>query len=89
MPVADKTQYFVHLSFNSTFQIINGISSDLQKLGKYFNGTAIAVFLKIPLAWFRFGWALVFPNNLALDLKNLKLLLSAISPSKSVASSLE
>ena len=32
LPIADKTQWFVHLSFNSTFQLINGISSDLQKL---------------------------------------------------------
>ena len=31
-PVTDKTQYFVHLSFNSTLQLINVISSDLQKL---------------------------------------------------------
>ena len=27
-----KTQYFVHLSFNSTLQLINGILSDHQKL---------------------------------------------------------
>ena len=26
---AEKTHYFVHLSFNSTLQLINGISSDL------------------------------------------------------------
>ena len=49
LPPDDKTQYFVHLSFNSTLQLINGISSDLQKLLKYFNMTAIAAFLKIPL----------------------------------------
>ena len=28
-PVADKTQRFVHLSLNSTLQLINGILSDL------------------------------------------------------------
>ena len=42
IPSAEKTQYFVHLSFNSTLQLINDISSELQKLLKYFNGTAIA-----------------------------------------------
>ena len=34
-PAPDKTQYFIHLSFNSTFQLINGISKDLQKLLKF------------------------------------------------------
>ena len=27
-PFAEKTQYFVHLSFNSILQLINGISND-------------------------------------------------------------
>ena len=49
-PAQDKTQYFVHLSFDSTLQLINCISSDLQKLLKYFNGLAIVAFLKIPFA---------------------------------------
>ena len=49
-PAADKTQYFDHLSFNFTLQLIDGISSDLQKLLKYFNGTAIVEFLKILFA---------------------------------------
>ena len=60
-PAAGKTQYFVHLSFNSTFQLNNGISRDLQKLLKYFNGTAIAAFFKIPFALS----ASVFSNDLA------------------------
>ena len=47
-PAADKTNYFIHLSFNSTLQLINGISSDLQKLLKSFSGTAVVVFFKIP-----------------------------------------
>ena len=51
VPPVERTQYLVHLSFNSIFQLINGISSDLQKLLKYFNGTAVA-FLKIPFAAF-------------------------------------
>ena len=49
-PVAAKTQYLVHLSFNSILLIINGISSDLQKLLKYFNGTAIVASFRIPFA---------------------------------------
>ena len=43
---ADKTQYFVHLSFSSTFQLNDSISSDPQKLLKYFNGTEIVKFLE-------------------------------------------
>ena len=52
LPAADKAHYFVHLSFNSTLQLINGISNYLQKLPKYFNGTTIVAFLKLPLAAF-------------------------------------
>ena len=29
-PAADKREYFLHLSFNSTLQLINGISNDFQ-----------------------------------------------------------
>ena len=50
LTTANKTKYSVHLSFNSTLQLINGISSDFLKLLKYFNGTAIAAFFRIPLA---------------------------------------
>ena len=50
LPAADKTQYFVHLIFNSTLQLINDISSDFRKLLKYFNGTATVVFFGILLA---------------------------------------
>ena len=49
-PGADKAQCYVHLNFNSTLQLINGIPSDLQKLLKYFNGTVIVAFFRIPLA---------------------------------------
>ena len=89
LPAADKRQYFVHLSFNSTLQLINGILSDLQKLLKYFNGTAIVAFFRISLALFGAGWATVFANNIDLLLKDLKLLLLAISALKLVASSLD
>ena len=78
LPAADKTQYFVHLSFNSTLQWINGISSDLLKLLIYFNDTAIFAFLEIPSASFGLGWATVSPNNLALYLTDLKLSVFAV-----------
>ena len=54
-PPPDKTQWFVHLSFNYTSQLINGFSSDLHKLLKYFNGTAITAFVNIPLTAFGVG----------------------------------
>ena len=44
-----KTQYFGHLSFNSTLQLINGILSDHQKLLRDVIDTTNVVFLKIPL----------------------------------------
>ena len=60
VPFEAKTQYFVHLSFNSTSQLINGISRDLQKLFRYISGTTIRVFLKIPFA----PYSNAFANNL-------------------------
>ena len=54
---------------------MNGISSDLQRLFKFFNGTAIVEFFKIPFT----PSANVFPNNFALILTDLKLLSLAIS----------
>ena len=40
------------LQFNSRWilQLINGISNDLQKLLKYFSGTAVFTFLNTPLS---------------------------------------
>ena len=61
--------------------------SDLQKLRKYFNAN-IAIF-RIILACFGEGGTTVFPNNLALYLKDLKLLVLAILASELVATSLE
>ena len=69
-PAAAKTQYFVYLSFNCTLQLINCISSDLQKLLRYFNGTIIVTFCRIPSLLFGAGWATVSPDNLALSLKD-------------------
>ena len=70
VPPTVKTQYLVHLSFNSTLQLINDILSDLQKLLKYFDCKAIFAFFRIPLAALS-GCASVFPNHLALYLKDL------------------
>ena len=66
LPATDKAQYFVHFSrFNSSLELINDISCDIQKLFKYVNGTAIVAFFRILLAELARG-ATVFPNNLAL-----------------------
>ena len=46
LPAVNKTLYFANLSFNSTLQLINGISCDLQK---YFNDSAIVTFFRIQL----------------------------------------
>ena len=59
LPATDKTQYFDHLSFNSTLQLIGGISRELQKILKYFNGTEIVAYFIISLS----PSAIIFPNN--------------------------
>ena len=56
-------------------QLINCVSSYLQKVLKDFNGTAIVAFCSIPLA----PSATVFSNDLALYVKDLTLLVSSIS----------
>ena len=89
VPATSKTQCFVHLSFNSTFQLINGISSDIQKLLKFCNGTAIVAFLEIRLAASGADCATLFPNNFALYLKDLKLLVFAMFLLKLTAASLD
>ena len=66
---AEKAQYFVHLSFSSTLELINDILSDLQSLLRYINGTAVAVFFRIQLL----PPTTMFPNNLASLSKDLKL----------------
>ena len=38
---AVNTQFSININESSILQLINGISNDLQKLLKYFNGTAI------------------------------------------------
>ena len=48
LPFVANLQYSAYLSFNSTLQLINGTSSDLQKLLRYFNSTATVPFFRIP-----------------------------------------
>ena len=85
LAAADETKCFVHLIFNSILHLVNGVLCDLQNLLRYFNGTAIVVFLKFPLT----PSASVFPNILALYLKGLKSSVFEISASKLIASSFE
>ena len=66
-------------------KLINDISSDLQKLFKYFNGGPILAFLKIPFP----PSHSVFSNELGLYYKDLNLLSLATSTSNIVASSFE
>ena len=65
----DNTHSFFHLKFNLILQLIKGISSDLKKLLKYFNGiiTFTLLFTILPS---RTG----SPNNLTLYLKELEVL---------------
>ena len=42
-------QLSIHFNESSILQLINGISNDLQKLVKYFNGTAIFTPFFLPL----------------------------------------
>ena len=48
--IADVIQSLLQFSSRLIFQLINGISKDLQKLLKYFSGTAIFTFLNTPLS---------------------------------------
>ena len=79
-----KTQCFVYLSSDS-LQLINCISSHLNKLLKYFNWAAIVASVKIQIILS----ASVFPINLVLYLRDLKFPSIAISALKLVALSLE
>ena len=47
--------YLQHLCFSFTLQLINGISNDLSKLLKCFNGTATVAFFRIMLTAFGAG----------------------------------
>ena len=63
-PAADKTQCFVHLGFNSTFQVINGISTDPQKLLKCSNDKVIPFAPSVS----------EFFNNLVLNFERFKVI---------------
>ena len=69
LPATAKTQYLVYISFNSTLQLINSISSDCQKLLRYFNGIESPALFIIPSLLFGPGWATVFGNDLVLKSK--------------------
>ena len=64
-------------------ELNNGISFDHQKLLRYLNGTVIVAFSTIPLA------AAALHINIALNLKDLKVLVFAILELKLFALSLE
>ena len=68
----DKAQCFIHLGFSLNLQFVDGVSSDLQKLHRYFNSAAIVAFYIILLPIFEACWATLFSINLALYLKDSK-----------------
>ena len=75
----DNTHSFFHVKFNLIFQLIKGISNDLKKLLKYFNGTTT----------FRLLFAILsattgLPNKLTLYLKEFEL--STVKSSIALAS---
>ena len=76
----DNIQFLFYDNGSSTLQLINGISSDLQKLLKYFNGTAIFTPFFLP----PFG---MVPIKFDLYLKDeeLSVLTSGMSPLFSLA----
>ena len=65
----DNTHSFFHVKFNLILQLISGISNDLKKLLKYFNGTTTFTFnLTIPPTTF------LLPNKLTFYLRELEVL---------------
>ena len=84
-PLPAETKSLVHLNFDYNLQLINSILSDFQKLFQYFNGTAIVEFLNNPFA----PSDSVPPNNLALYMKDVKLLVFGILLFNLVGSSSE
>ena len=70
-PALDKIQPSIQFNSRWILQLINGISNDLHKLLKYYNGTTVFVFfteLFVLLTAFA-----VFPTRAALYLNNLEL----------------
>ena len=75
----DNTHSFFHVKFNLILQLIKGISNDLKKLLKYFNGTTtFTLFFTILSA------TTGLPNKLTLYLKAFEL--STVKSSIALAS---
>ena len=68
----DNTHSFFHVQFNLILQLIKGISNDLKKLLKYFNGTTIFTF-NLPTRALSGSAAAILPNKLILYLKDVEL----------------
>ena len=78
----DNTHSFFHVKFYLILHIIKGISSDLKKLLKYFNGTTTSTFiLAILLA------TTGLPNKLILYFKELELSAVKLATASSSGSS--
>ena len=67
-----NTHSFFHVRFNLILQLIKGISNDLKKLLKYFNGTTIFTFNLLTPAALP-ATSVTLPNNLILYLKESEL----------------
>ena len=50
VPSLDNIHFSPHVNSSSILKFIKGISNDLQKLLRYFNGTAIFTFFIVPSA---------------------------------------
>ena len=68
----ENTHSFYHFKFNLILQLIKGISNDLKKLLKYFNGTTIFTF-NLPTRALSGSAAAILPNKLTLDFRPLNL----------------
>ena len=75
----DNTHSFFHVKFNLILQLIKGISNDLKKLLKYFNGTTTFTLLFAILSA-----TTGLPNKLTLYLKEFEL--STVKSSIALAS---
>ena len=75
----DNTHSFFHVKFNLILQLIKGISNDLKKLLKYFNGTTT-----FTLYFAILSTTTGLPNKLTLYLKEFEL--STVKSSIALAS---
>ena len=66
-PVLDKMQFIIQFNSKQTLSLINGISIDLQKFLKYFNGATIFVFFT---KLFPLSTSTSFPTRVALYLND-------------------